>query len=159
MRPRPHLVGLIPSEGVLTHPQCQQPTRTSIKAGTTVETRTSRKAEEGNPLADSTAQPRMSRGALNAVIRTQLEFVPDPVLGNKVQGRRTHLGWYRTNSDSIKPNYRRNNAAEEEKRYSSLLLSENCHSFSLLQRHRVVATREDCDQFFCSTGVRAPMRV
>jgi hypothetical protein len=45
-------VGLLPSEGVLTHPQCQQPTRTSIKAGSTVGTRISRKAEEGYLHAD-----------------------------------------------------------------------------------------------------------
>jgi hypothetical protein len=59
MRPGPQEVGLLPSEGVLTHPRCQQPTRISTKAGTTVGTRISRKAEEGYLPADSTAQPRM----------------------------------------------------------------------------------------------------
>jgi hypothetical protein len=69
MRPDPKS-WLLPSEGVLPHPRCQQPTRTSIKAGTTVGTQISRKAEEGYLPADSTAQPRMRRGARSAVVRT-----------------------------------------------------------------------------------------
>jgi hypothetical protein len=50
----------------------------------------------------NTAQPRMRRGARSAVVRTQPECVRHPVLEfvrTRIQGRRTHLGLLRTNSD------------------------------------------------------------